>query len=288
MWKQISQQISQVTGKPFTLEEKRSVGGGCINQSYQLIGDNQSYFVKVNNANSLEMFLSEANGLKQILETQSICAPRPICWGSVDNHSYLVLEWLEFARGGNHQAWFKMGQQLAQMHSYKGASEFGWQQNNTIGSTPQINTWMANWADFFAEHRIGYQIKLARRKGGSFPNPELVIPKVKEFLQDRNPLPSLVHGDLWSGNAAITVEGNPVILDPASYYADHEVDLAMTELFGGFPAAFYEGYNQVLPLEAGYQQRKTLYNLYHILNHFNLFGGGYGSQASRMLQQILF
>jgi fructosamine-3-kinase len=107
------------------------------------------------------------------------------------------------------------------------------------------------------------------------------------MLSQHQPHPSLVHGDLWSGNAAITVDGEPVILDPATYWGDREVDLAMTELFGGFPAAFYRGYNDVFPLDAGYQKRKTLYNLYHILNHFNLFGGGYASQANRMLQEIL-
>ena len=119
--------------------------------------------------------------------------------------------------------------------------------------------------------------------------------KIQRFLLNSNcscslqhqPHPSLVHGDLWSGNAAITVDGEPVILDPATYWGDREVDLAMTELFGGFPAAFYRGYNDVFPLDAGYQKRKTLYNLYHILNHFNLFGGGYASQANRMLQEIL-
>lgn len=287
MWNQISEQISQTTGKPFTISDRRSVSGGCINQGYRLSGENQSYFVKINQASRLEMFRAEALGLKQMLATQTIRVPKPICFGTSDNQSYLVLEWLDFARAGDHHSWEKMGRQLASMHQVQGVNQFGWSENNTIGSTPQINTWTSNWADFFAEHRIGYQLKLARRRQGNFPDAELVIAKVREFLQDRHPQPSLVHGDLWSGNAAILESGEPVILDPAIYYGDREVDIAMTELFGGFPAAFYRGYEQVWSLDPDYQKRKPLYNLYHILNHFNLFGGGYGDQANSMLLQIL-
>jgi fructosamine-3-kinase len=108
-----------------------------------------------------------------------------------------------------------------------------------------------------------------------------------QLLAGHNPQPALVHGDLWSGNAAVTQDGEPVILDPATYYGDREVDIAMTELFGRFPSSFYAAYNAAYPLDAGYAQRKTLYNLYHIINHFNLFGGGYGAQANRMIDQLL-
>ena len=140
---------------------------------------------------------------------------------------------------------------------------------------------------FFAEQRIGYQLRLAKRKGGSFPNTYQVIAAVRAQLANRKPEASILHGDLWSGNADITTDGKPVIFDPATYFGDRETDIAMTELFGGFPNAFYQGYNQQWQLDPGYQQRKSLYNLYHILNHFNLFGGGYGSQANRMMQHIL-
>lgn len=286
MWTQIAEHLSQTTGETFHVENRRSVSGGCINQGYALIGKEVTYFVKINQASQLEMFEAEALGLKQMLATQTIRVPQPICWGIADRSSYIVLEWLEFGRGTT-QAWEEMGRQLAAMHRVGGSSRFGWDRNNTIGSTPQINTWTENWADFFAEHRIGYQLNLARRRDGGFPDRSEVVGFVRNYLADLNPQPSLVHGDLWSGNAAVTQGGEPVILDPATYYGDREVDIAMTELFGGFPAAFYRGYNQVFPLDEGYQKRKTLYNLYHILNHFNLFGGGYGSQANRMLQQIL-
>lgn len=286
MWNQIAEHISQVTKETFRIDNRRSVSGGCINQGYALKGENSVYFVKINQASQVAMFEAEALGLKQMVATRTIRVPKPICWGVSEGSSYLVLEWLEFG-GSTTKAWEEMGRKLAAMHRVEVSSKFGWEQNNTIGSTPQINTWTENWADFFAEHRIGYQVQLAKRRGGNFPDYNLVVDVVRDYLSDRNPQPSLVHGDLWSGNAAITSAGEPVILDPATYYGDREVDLAMTELFGGFPAAFYRGYNEVFSLDEGYGQRKTLYNLYHILNHFNLFGGGYASQANRMFGQIL-
>lgn len=286
MWKTIAQEITKATKKSFTLENTRSVGGGCINQGYKISGNGSSYFVKLNQASQVEMFAAEALGLEQMYDTQTITVPKPICWGVAGNFCYIVLQWLDLG-GSNSHAWEEMGRQLAAMHKIGKSDRFGWDRNNTIGSTPQINTWIDNWADFFAEERIGYQLKLAKRRGGSFPDTNKVIEAVKEHLADRQPQPSLVHGDLWSGNAAVTTDGEPVILDPATYYGDREVDIAMSELFGGFPTAFYRGYNQVWELDKGYRQRKTIYNLYHILNHFNLFGGGYASQANRTIQQII-
>jgi fructosamine-3-kinase len=286
MWTQIAQHIAQVIKTPFEIEKNRPVSGGCINQGYSVMGKGGIYFVKINEASKIAMFEAEALGLEQIFATRSIRVPRPICWGKTDRSSYLVMEWLEFGTGSS-QAWEKMGQNLARLHQVPVSDYFGWERDNTIGSTPQINQLTENWADFFVEYRIGYQLRLAKQRGGNLPDEDQVLPTIREILRDHHPNPSLVHGDLWSGNAAITVAGEPVILDPATYWGDREVDMAMTELFGGFSAAFYRGYNEVFPLDEGYQKRKTLYNLYHILNHFNLFGGGYASQANRMLQQIL-
>ena len=286
MWTEIARAITQKTGQDFAIANTRSVGGGCINQGYKIDGNSAEYFVKLNDASQVEMFAAEALGLKQMYATQTITVPQPICWGTADSSSYIVLEWLDLGRG-NSQSWESMGRQLAQMHREGTSDRFGWSQNNTIGSTPQINDWMDNWADFFAERRIGYQLKLAKRRGGSFPDVGKVVDAVKSRLAERQPQASLLHGDLWSGNAAITTDGAPVILDPATYYGDREADLAMTELFGGFPTAFYNGYNEAWQLDSGYQQRKKIYNLYHVLNHFNIFGGGYASQAQRTLDGIL-
>ncbi|MGD1804479.1 fructosamine kinase family protein [Dapis sp. BLCC M126] len=287
MWKKIAEHITQVTEEKFEVTNHSSVGGGCINNGYKLTNGTRSYFVKINQASLVEMFRAEALGLKQMWETQTIRVPKPLCYGTEGNNCYIVLEWLDLGGRGNDKSWEEMGRNLAALHRYQGKSEFGWDINNTIGSTPQINTWCGDWAEFWAQHRIGYQLKLAKRRGGSFSQGYRLLKMIPELLADHQPQPSLVHGDLWGGNASVTANGEPVIFDPATYWGDREVDIAMTELFGGFPNAFYRGYNEAWPLDDGYKQRKILYNLYHILNHFNLFGGGYASQAERMIQQLL-
>lgn len=300
MWTQIAEQISQTQPK-FAIASHRSVSGGCINQGYAVSDGKRTYFVKLNEAAKVEMFAAEALGLKQMAQTNTIRVPKPICWGVAENSAYIVLEWLNLGTllqnsvEGNppHRfcpattnSWQQMGQNLAAMHRTTSSNGFGWEQNNTIGSTPQINNWTTNWVKFYAQNRLGYQFQLANRKGGHFPQQEQLLASLPQLLSHQVQ-PSLVHGDLWGGNAACTNQGEPVIFDPATYYGDREVDIAMTELFGGFPAAFYRAYNDAFPLEPGYEQRKTLYNLYHILNHFNLFGGGYASGANRMISDIL-
>jgi fructosamine-3-kinase len=286
MWTEIAAKISETTQQKFEVKQQQTVGGGCINQSYAVSDGDRTFFVKLNEPSQLEMFMAEAAGLEAMYQTQTIRVPKPICTGTSDRHSYIVLEWLEFGRG-NQQSWQEMGRKLAAMHQYQGSEKFGWDRNNTIGSTPQINDWMEDWSEFFAVKRIGYQLRLAKRRGGSFPDTETVVEAVREQLRSHQPKPSILHGDLWSGNAACTADSEPVILDPATYWGDREADIAMTELFGGFPSAFYQGYNAVWPLDEGYRQRKSLYNLYHVLNHFNLFGGGYGSQAQSTIKRLL-
>ena len=304
MWDKIAAHISETTGETFSLDNRHSVSGGCINQGYSISSSSRAYFAKINQASQIAMFEAEALGLQQMRATQTIRVPEPICWGTEGNSAYIVLEWLDLGSRGGDRAWEEMGRKLAAMHKYtppnppllRGGEErnstllrevFGWDINNTIGSTVQINNWTANWAEFWAEHRIGYQLQLARRRGGNFPQGERLLEVIPELLAGHEPQPSLVHGDLWGGNAGVTSAGEPVIFDPAVYFGDREVDISMTELFGGFSAQFYRGYNQVWPLEGGYDQRKILYNLYHILNHFNLFGGSYESQANQMINRIL-
>ncbi len=284
MWTQIAKHISQ-TQLEFEIKSHRSVSGGCINQGYAVSDGKRTYFVKLNEAAKVEMFVAEALGLEQMAQTNTIRVPKPICWGVADNSAYTVLEWLDLGTATTN-SWQQMGRNLAAMHHFTSSKGFGWEQNNTIGSTPQINNWTTDWVEFYATHRLGYQFQLAKRRGGNFPQQEQLLASLPQLLSYQVQ-PSLVHGDLWGGNAACTEGGEPVIFDPATYYGDREVDIAMTELFGGFPAAFYRAYNDVFPLDLGYEQRKTLYNLYHILNHFNLFGGGYASQANRAISQIL-
>ncbi|WOD37714.1 fructosamine kinase family protein [Nodosilinea sp. E11] len=285
MWTAIAQHISAKTGQAFTIQERRSVSGGCINQAYQINDGAQAFFIKLNQASQVAMFEAEALGLSEMYDSQTIRVPKPLCWGTVDGSAYIVMEWLDL--GGSGEAWGPMGSALAAMHRVTSDQGFGWRQTNTIGATPQPNPWTETWLEFYREQRLRHQFRLAGRRGGRFPRQHELLMALPDLLASHHPAPALVHGDLWSGNAAVTAEGEPVILDPATYYGDREVDLAMTELFGRFPEAFYRAYNAAYPLEGGYATRKILYNLYHVINHFNLFGGSYEAQANRMIDQLL-
>jgi len=282
-WPQLWDRLEAATGQRLHDGKALAVGAGSINDAYVWQHPQQTLFVKFNRPEREAMFAAEALALEAIASVQAIRVPKPILWGTVAGASFLVLEYLPLTSHGD---WRQMGVHLAQLHRQGTGDRYGWVQDNTIGATPQINPWSDHWPDFFAEARLGYQFKLARRRGGVFPQADALLARVSDLL-NHHPTPTLVHGDLWSGNAAFIRGGEPVIFDPASYYGDREVDVAMTELFGGFPRAFYEGYADTYPLASGYEQRKTLYNLYHILNHFNLFGGSYEAQAQRMIQQLL-
>jgi fructosamine-3-kinase len=298
IWTDIEADITQATGRQFKLGDRQAICGGCINQVYAIanyldststLDRSDRYFIKLNQASLIEMFVAEAKGLLEIAATATIKVPIPICWGTSGERSYLVLEYLDLTTRVNDRNWSELGSDLAKLHRHQinRKSGFGWHVNNTIGSTPQINTWEEDWASFFTHHRIGYQLELARRKGGNFAKATALLSAIPQLLNGHQPQPSLVHGDLWGGNASFTKAGIPIIYDPATYWGDREVDLALTELFGGFPTAFYQGYNRVYPLDPGYSQRKVVYNLYHILNHYNLFGGSYYIQAERSIDSIL-
>lgn len=286
MWAELQQRIEQLTGREFVICDRTPISGGSINQAYRLSDGQQDYFLKLNAASQLAMFEAEAAGLQAMHKTQTLRVPQPLGSGIIGEQSYLVLEWIPLGPG-DPQSWRVMGQQLAAMHRHTSAQGWGWPQNNTIGSTPQLNDWMADWPQFYAKQRLGYQLQLAQRRGGHFAQAADLVAKIPQLLAEHQPLPALVHGDLWSGNAAFSRSGQPIIFDPAVYFGDREVDIAMTQLFGGFPTAFYQGYQETWPLEQGYEQRQVLYNLYHILNHFNLFGGSYAAQAQGMIGQLL-
>jgi fructosamine-3-kinase len=200
----------------------------------------------------------------------------------------LVLEYLELD-GSDARAADSLGEGLARQHRTT-QSEFGWERDNTIGSTPQINAPHGDWVTFYRDHRLRFQLGLAARAGygGTLQRlGEELAAGMAAFFTDYRPLASLLHGDLWGGNQAVTRQGEPVVFDPAVYFGDREADIAMTELFGGFDARFYAAYRAAWPLDAGYGVRKQLYNLYHVLNHLNLFGGGYGGQAERLMRALL-
>ena len=288
-WQTVAADISRHTQTPIEIRHQQSVSGGCINQCWELTDQSQTkWFVKTNRPELSDMFIAEAQGLQEIINTQSVRAPQPVCYGKTASFSYLVLEHIPLKTLKNQAL---AGKQLAQMHfvSRQQNNLFGWKRDNTIGSTPQPNKQQHDWVKFWREERLLFQLKLAHSKGlptTTFDKGLLLAERLDTFF-NQSPQASLVHGDLWGGNCATDAQGNPVIFDPAVYYGDRETDLAMTELFGGFNADFYAAYQAVYPLDDGYETRKVLYNLYHILNHYNLFGGGYGSQAGSMIDQLL-
>jgi len=279
--------VSQATGIPFHLAGEQRAGGGCINEASILTGsDGRRFFVKRNRVSLADMFAAEAEGLEALTEANSIRVPRPVCHGLEDSRSFLVMEALEL--GGRLDA-ARFGEALARMHRYT-AEQFGWHRDNTIGATPQPNAWREDWLDFWREQRLGHQIRLAQQRGcGSalVSAVQAVMDALSGFFNGYRPVASVLHGDLWSGNWDADREGNPVIYDPAVYFGDRETDLAMTELFGGPGQRFYDAYHATWPLDAGYRVRKDLYNLYHLLNHYNLFGGGYAGQSERLAQRLL-
>ncbi len=285
IWTAVARHISEASGAPFAIRSQQGVGGGCINTTTVLQDGKRRYFVKLNDAAHRSMFEAEAEGLGEIARTRTVRVPAPLCWGTADGSTYLVLEYLELG-GADSRHLEQLGRQLAQMHRAT-RDRFGWQRDNTIGSTPQINTPSPDWVDFWRRQRLGFQLELAARNGRDLMRKgERLMAELGEFFRAYRPQPSLLHGDLWGGNVGAAGQ-QPVIFDPAVYYGDREADLAMTELFGGFSGRFYQAYREAWPLDAGYQTRKTLYNLYHILNHFNLFGGGYATQAEHMIDSLL-
>lgn len=285
-WPEIAKQIAAEIHRPFEPKKITTVGGGCINQTFCIADDERQFFVKTNHADGLSMFDAEAAGLQEIGRSHTLRVPQPVCWGQNGQSAWLVLEYIDLNHRNNNAA--DLGTGLAAIHTIK-ASQFGWTRDNTIGSTPQINTLSSDWVAFWRTNRLGYQLDLAKNNGYNGKLQQLgkqLLEEFDQFFTSYSPIPALLHGDLWNGNFAYD-QTAPVLFDPAVYYGDREADLAMTELFGGFPEQFYSAYRHEYPLDSGYNTRKIFYNLYHILNHLNLFGGGYRHQAEQMINYLL-
>lgn len=285
-WSVIGRAIASATGKTFKSAQATAVAGGCINRTFALRGkDGRQFFVKLNSSEQQPLFAAEAAGLNAIAATHTIRVPGVVCAADTGAESLLVLEWL--ALNGRADS-ARLGEQLARLHRHS-AAQFGFAENNFIGATTQPNGQTHDWITFWREQRLGYQLQLAAKDGHTdlLRTGEKLLEALPRFFEGYAPAPSLLHGDLWGGNHGFLADGTPVIFDPAVYYGDRECDLAMTELFGGFDAAFYAAYRTAWPLDAGYRVRKTLYNLYHILNHAHLFGGSYARQAENMMQRLL-
>ena len=288
MWTDIEKAISDASDTPFKIESRHEISGGCINRAVCLQGHDRTYFAKLNSVNQLPMFASEAIGLRAISATRTLRVPNPIVWGTTADQSWLILEYIPLAQSGSATEAL-LGKQLAAMHRTT-SHRFGWEEDNFIGSSIQSNRWEDTWLSFLRDQRLAFQLKLAARHGAPttlLEKGRRLIIMLPGILDGYQPEASLLHGDLWSGNRAADDEGQPVIFDTAVYFGDREADLAMTELFGGFGESFYQAYRAAWPLEDGYEVRKQLYNLYHLLNHFNLFGGVYALQAERSMDFLL-
>ncbi len=285
MWQCIEQAISAETGETFHVKKKKLVSGGDINLAYHLSNYHDNYFVKINKKDHISHFESEAYGLSQIRSLQAIACPEVISVGTSLDKSFIVLRYIPFS-DANPQHWHQLGKNLATMHKDSIHGQFGWQTDNYIGDTLQPNTWSSNWRSFFAEQRIGWQLKLLSEKSVKIGDIDHISQVCHDALNHHYVEPCLVHGDLWQGNMGFT-ESASVIFDPACYYGDREVDIAMTELFGRLPYEFYQGYQETFPLPDSYDQRKIIYNFYHVLNHANLFGGHYIEQSKALLARIM-
>ena len=273
------------------------VGGGSIHSAWCLtLADGSRCFAKTCPAAALPLLEAEADGLAALAAAANpahLVVPTPLALGVVGGEAALVLPWLELGGGG----WPSFGAALASLHRNslkgplvegdRGPSFFGWPRDNGIGSTPQHNGWLEDWGRFFALRRLTPQLERLAQATGALPGAAELLERTPGWLAQHRPDPCLVHGDLWGGNAGILVDGRGAIFDPAVYRGDREVDLAMARLFGGFPEEFFQGYETAWPLPAGQRGRVKLYNLYHLLNHANLFGGSYVSQVRSMIHDLV-
>ena len=280
--------LARATGLQVAPRPERAVGGGSVGECLRWSSEGGDLFVKLGPATSLEMFSAEADGLRELGSAAALRVPEVRGVGTASGQAFLALEWIEFAAASSRTE-AMLGAGLARLHRTV-APRFGWRRDNTIGATPQHNDWTDDWAQFFATRRLGFQLDLAERNGHGgrlIERGRLLCERLAAFLAGHRPRPSLLHGDLWGGNWAADASGGPVIYDPAVYYGDREADLAMTRLFGGFGRDFYAAYESEWSLDPGAAQRVALYNLYHVLNHLNLFGGGYAAQAGSLIERLL-
>ncbi len=280
--------ILAATGQPFGVPRVRRVHGGDISEAVLFDDGVRRFFVKTQPAARRAMFEAEADGLAAL--GAHLRVPGVVTHGEAAGVAFLVLEALELHAYGDAAA---LGCALARLHRAPQA-QFGWPRDNWIGANVQPNAPTPDWIAFWRDRRLRPQLERAARKGMSGTlqrDGERLMADLPAFFSGYTPAPSLLHGDLWGGNHAYLADGSPLLFDPAVYVGDRECDLAMSELFGGFAPDFHAAYRAVWPLDQGYAARKTLYNLYHILNHANFFdahgGGGYAAQAARMAASLL-
>lgn len=284
--------IEASTHQPAELVRRQSVGGGCINESQKFVlKDGRVYFVKSNRPQLLNMFEQEVAGLQALQAAGCIRVPQPITSSMTRDgqRAFLVLEWIEPGRerSGSSE---EFGRSLAQLHQQATAPQFGFNADNYIGSTVQRNDWQKDWCEFWRQSRFGFQFQLARENGYADSEfnrlADQVMDATETVIGEPAEPPTLIHGDLWSGNYLYDQGGNAVLVDPAAYYGRREAELAMTRMFGGFDSYFYQAYDERWPLAPNAAERIDFYQLYHVLNHLNLFGSSYRSQCLTLLKRF--
>jgi protein-ribulosamine 3-kinase len=282
----IQQTINEITGTPAKLTSVDAISGGDINRAFRVRTQSGSYFLKYNDADRFpHMFETEALGLKLLKKTNAPRVPEVLAHGESGKHSWLLLEYIEpgsYAKS----FWDDFGTELAQLHK-NSADSFGLDHDNYIGSLPQSNKKHTSWNGFFIEERLEKQLEMARNKG--LVDKSLIRSFDKLFKEIPSIFPSgppsLVHGDLWSGNSMCDANGKPCIIDPAVYFGFREMDIGMSKLFGGFANRFYESYHEAFPLASGWQSRIEICNIYPLLVHLNLFGGGYLGSVKAIVER---
>jgi len=263
------------------------VSGGDISAAWRLTSADGDLFIKTGPQSVADMFAAEADGLLELAAPGSIRVPRLVATGQCESLAFLALEWLQL-EAADTKVEQRLGEHLAELHRTT-SDRHGWHRDNTIGLTPQNNPWTESWVDFYREHRLAFQLRLAADNGfrGDLQDSgSRLLKRMPVYFDHAQPQASLLHGDLWGGNWGCC-EGQPVIFDPALYYGDRETDIAMTRLFGGFGSAFYDAYETAWPLPDGHEERQHLYQLYHVLNHLNLFGSAYLGRAIELMNKLL-
>lgn len=286
-WQTVRQQLADAGVLSASNAEPEPVGGGDISAAWRLRDDAGDVFLKTGPAGAADMFAAEAEGLRELERAGALRVPQPLEHGTAGGTAFIALEWIDLSIPDD-DVQARLGRRLARLHQVV-SGEFGWHRHNTIGATPQQNTQGTDWAGFWRDQRLGYQLQLAadRGYGGRLQERGLeLMESLDALLGEHRPDASLLHGDLWSGNQAARA-GQPVVFDPAVYYGDRETDIAMARLFGGFSRRFFDEYQRAWPLPPDHATRVGLYQLYHVLNHLNLFGSGYLGRAERMIEELL-
>ena len=274
-------------GNDFCITDITPLGRG--ETTLKLAGTGGAVFAKLRPASDSAMFAAEAEGLAALARCPAVKVPSVLAQGEDAGQAFLLLEWLEMGPLRDTAHARRAGSALAELHRCTG-EHFGWPRDNFIGNAPQSNGESDHWARFFVERRLRPQLEKAAADGfrGSLQkHGEAICERTPALFLDYRPQPSLLHGDLWGDNLGALADGMPVLFDPAVYFGDRETDVAMSELFGGLPLAFYAAYREAWPLNEGYETRKPLYNLYHVLNHLNLFGRAYLGEAERMASGLV-